>query len=137
MTKAELEQLLALKAEIKAIQREIDNLPVVADTVTGSRRGIPYDKHSIPIEGVNIKRALRLKAKLQIKCDELQDQVEEMEDWLDGVKDSEMRTILRLKFRNGLADWEIAAELGYDRSTVSGKIRDFFRLDEDSPKSPI
>lgn len=127
MTKTELEQLRHLPAEIKAIQHDIDNLPMTVDSVTGSRLVIPYDKHSIQIEGLDVKRELRLKARLQIRLDELQDQLEAMEDWLDTVGDSEMRVILRLKYRNGLTDGQIGAELGYCRSAIAMKIQRFLK----------
>lgn len=126
MTKTDLEQLKPLILEINNLQKDIDNIPITSDSVTGSRLHIPYDKHSIPIEGLDIKKRIRLKARLQIKLDELQEQLKAMEDWLDTVEDSEMRVILRLKYRNSMADAEIGLELGYDRSTISYRIRKFF-----------
>lgn len=127
MTKAELEQLKPLMIEINNLQKDIDNIPITSDSVTGSRLHIPYDKHSIPIEGLDIKKRIRLKAILQIKLDELQEQLKAMEDWLDTVEDSEMRVILRLKYRNGLSQKEIGMQFKYDKSTISKKLRDFFK----------
>lgn len=115
-----------LPAEIKAIQSDIDNLPMTVDSVTGSRLGIPYDKHSIRIEGLDIKRELRLKARLQIRLDELQDQLEAMEDWLDGIENSTDRSILRMYYRNGLTLKEIGAELGYSESMISKRLKKIF-----------
>lgn len=127
LTKEDLEQLRALPAEIKVIQDSIDNLPVVTDSVTGSRPHIPFDKHTITIEGIDAKRVRILRRRLKLKCEELQDRIEEMEGWLDGIEDSEIRTILRLRYRNGLTDTQIGDEIGYSRSSVSMKLSRFFR----------
>lgn len=127
MTKTDLEQLKPLILEINNLQKDIDNIPITSDSVTGSRLHIPYDKHSIPIEGLDIKKRIRLKARLQIKLDELQEQLKAMEDWLDTVEDSEMRVILRLKYRNSMTHQEIAGQLGYSRIAITQKISRFFK----------
>lgn len=137
MTKKDLEQLCALPLEIKAIQDNLENLPVIADSVTGSRPCIPFDKHTITIKGINAKRATKLKVKLSLKLDELQDKVEHMEDWLETIEDSEMRTILRLRYRNGLTQAQIAAKLGYSREGVARKLRVFWTRQEKSTTNTI
>lgn len=126
MTKQDLEQLRALPAEIKAIQDSINNLPVVTDSVTGSRPHIPYDKHTITIEGIDAKRVRILRRRLKLKCEELQDRIEEMEGWLDGIEDSVDRSILRLYYRNELKLKQIGAELGYTESTISKRLKKIF-----------
>ena len=126
MTREELKQIPALKQEIKLIQKELQNLPCTTDSVTGSDSEFPYIKHVIRIHGFDEDKGTRLRRKLEYKLEELQDILLEMEKWLDTIEDAEARVILRLKFRNGMTDRDIGSELGYDRSTISLKIREFF-----------
>ena len=126
MTKEELEQLKSLKQEVKQLQDELHNMPLTTDGVKGSMDEFPYTYHSIKIEGIDQSTAKRLRNKLERKLKELQESILEMETWLDTVNDSEIRTVLRLTYRNGLTNEQIAAELSYDRSTVSWKLRKFW-----------
>ena len=54
--------------------------------------------------------------------------VAEMEAWIEEVPDPEMRTILRLYYRDGLSQREIAKELGYEDSTISHKLKRFWMV---------
>lgn len=121
MTKTELEGLKALKYEIKSIQDELNNLPMVTDSVTGSMTEHPYISHKINIQGTDISAGEKIKKRLEGKCGILQDQIRVMEDWLESVEDSEMRVILRLRYRNGLSWGEIAAQMGYKYTVDSVK----------------
>ena len=126
-TKADLEQIKSLKKEIESIQDELHNLPMTFDTVEGCTPE-RWDKHVITIKGKNLKRGIRLKAKLEITLDELEEKLEEMESWLGTLPDSEIRTILRLRYRNGLTQEQIGEELGYSRRTITRKLRDFWKV---------
>lgn len=126
MTKFELEQLRSLKLEIKAIQDELHNLPVATDTVEGSGPEFPYVKHKIKIRGLDDQRGAALRLMLEEKMEMLRIAIQTMEEWLDLLPDSEIRTILRMKYRNGMKDHEIAMELEYCRQAISMKIKRFF-----------
>jgi hypothetical protein len=125
MTKEELEGIRALKKEIEQIKNELRDLPMVFDTVQGCTP-TRWDKHVITIRGRDVRRETRLKAKLEITLDELQEKLLLMEEWLDSVSDGEMRVILRMKYRSGMKEKQIADELGYDKSTISKKLSKFF-----------
>lgn len=126
MTKQELEQLKSLKQEVKQLQEELQNLPFVPASVKGSMPEFPYIETTFKVSGIDEKKGKQVKEKLDAVLDEIQDRVLIMEEWLDTVEDSEIRTILRMKYRNGMKDKEIAAELGYDKSTISKKLSRFF-----------
>lgn len=127
MTKQELEQIVSLKNEIRLIDQEIKDLEsrVVVDTVTGSRTYIPYDKHQIVIKGADVGSTIKLRAKLILKSEELQDLLYDLESWVEQIDDPDMRCIFRLYYRKGLTQEEIGAELGYERSTISRKIQEY------------
>ncbi len=126
MDKDKLSQIKSLKIEIKAIQDDLRNLPMTKDSVTGSMVEHPYIKRTMVITGLDEDKGKKLRRRLEKRLDELQDTLFEMEDFLDTVPDAEMRSILRLKYRNGLKDREIADELGYSRAGVSWKVKRFF-----------
>ena len=143
MTRVELAKIKILKAKLKSIQEELDDMPMgdiyVGDTYKDYSSGFGVVKmvSGYGMSEAAYKKQQALKERLAAKLSELQSRLTKMEDWLDSVEDEEVETILRLKYRNGLKDWQIAEELGYDRSTVSSKIRVFFREQEKlSPESP-
>lgn len=126
MDKTIFKNIKATKLEIQEIQRELQNLPVTKDSVHGSMPEFPYIQHTVVIRGIDMQQGDKLRRKLGNKLVELQRQLAAVEDALDGVADPELRLILRLKLVNGLKDWEIAQQTGYDRSTISGKLRKFY-----------
>lgn len=136
MTRDELAKIRILKAKIKSIRDELDNAPLgdvfVGDTYKdySSGQGVVKAVYGYGLSKKAYNRQEALKKALSAKLAELQDRLAEMEDWLDSLEDEEIETILRMKYRNGLKDWQIAEELGYERSTVTYKLIKFFRANE-------
>lgn len=126
MTRGELEGLRGLKNEIRLLERELRNLPEIKDSVRGSMKEYPYIQRVIPIQGVDTQRGSAIRQRLTHKQRLLQDMVCEMEEWLDNVKEPDMRSILRLKYRNGLTYYQIGKELGYSEKTVRRRIQKFW-----------
>lgn len=126
MDKTIFKNIKATKLEIAEIQKELQNLPVTKDSVHGSMVEFPHIERTVVIQGVDMQQGDKLRRKLGNKLVELQRQLAAVEDTLDGVEDPELRLILRLKLVNGMKDWEIAQQTGYDRSTISGKLRKFY-----------
>lgn len=127
MNKIDLEKLKSLKQEAKQLQDELHNLPITTDSVSGSMTEFPYIPHTIKIRGIDEGKARRVRLKLDGKLEEIQDSILAMEEWLEGIPDPEMRVILRLKYRNGLREEEIAKELDYTRSAIAMKLLRFFK----------
>lgn len=126
MNRTELEKLKSLKHEAEQLEEELRNLPFVPATVKGSMVDFPYIERTFKVHGVDEKQGRRVQERLDAKLNEIQNQILLMETYLDTVEDSTMRTILRMKYRNGMKDREIAMELGYSRSGVTLKIKRFF-----------
>ena len=134
MTRNELAKIRILKVQIKSIQDELNGIPFsenytyTSDTYKDYRSGQGVVK-VVSGYGLSKKayaRQQRLKGQLIEKLDELQDRLKDVERWLDNVEDEEMAAILRLKYRNGLKDWEIGEELGYSRQAIGMKLKKFF-----------
>ena len=129
MTKKEMEELISIKQEINAIEM---SLCAPKSTYTFAfykdyRTGFPiskietgYDDGSICKDQL-IKRLIATKKKLQKK-------IIDAEKFIETQTDSELRTILRSYYINGLSQEEIGKLLGYDRSTITKKLKRFWRM---------
>ena len=137
MTKEDLEKLRFLRAEIDLLNEELHHLPMVTDKVTGSMTEFPYIKRSITIQGVDAAAGQQLRNKIADKVVTLQWRLDQMEDWLDGVTDPEIRTILRLRYRSGKSWTEISRELKYaDESVPRKRMNRFLKMTETSEGKP-
>lgn len=132
MTRSELAKIRILKSKIKSIRDELDNMPM-GDTYVGdtykdysSGQGVVKSIHGYGMSEKAYDKQQALKKRLREKLTELQDRLAEMEDWLDALEDEEIEAILRMKYRNGMKDWQIAEELGYCRQAIGMKLKRFF-----------
>ncbi len=125
MDKHQLEHLNCIKAEIKVLTREVENFPqgIVSDYCYTYPNG---QKRVTPIVGLADCR--HIKKRLDLKLKALEEELEAIEDYLETVEDTEMRAILRLKYRNGMTHTQIGQELGYDQSVISKRIKRHFAI---------
>lgn len=124
MNKSELSQLKYLNKEIELLQKQINNAEaavdarMTVDSVAGSSPVWPYTKHSIRIEGIDIvgyeRRVKRLRNKLNRRLKELIEKREELEEYIAAVPDSEIRTILTLRYVGGLTWQQVAEHMGVE-----------------------
>lgn len=128
MTKKEMEELISIKQEINAIEMSLCapkstyTFAFYKDYKTG--HPIPkietgYDDGTIDKEQL-IKKLITAKKKLQSK-------IIEAEEFIAEQNESELRTILRSYYINGLSQEEIGQLLGYNQSVISRKISIFWR----------
>lgn len=130
MTKRRLEQYSSIKAEIKKLEDEIKERENrrLTDTVTGSSPEYPFTKHTVTIKGVDYGSDLLIR-RLKEKAFLLDEERAYIEKWLDTVEDSQMRTIIRMKFVKGLTWQQIATELDAPHKMEKFK-KDFYRFIE-------
>lgn len=124
MDKKQLEHLNCTKAEIRFLTKEIEEWPegIVTDYYYDYPNG---QKRVRPLIGV--ADCIGIKRRLDEVLADLNREVQQMEDFLADIDDTELRAILRLKYRNGLTHEQIGNELGYERSVITRKINDFWR----------
>lgn len=125
MDKNRLENLAVLKKEIQLLEEELQRIPVVSDSVRGSMPEFPYVEVVVPISGIDDSDSASIRKKIEEKTRKLKRELLEVEDWLDTIPDSEARTILRAYYRQGMSQEQIAATLGYNRSSISKKIKNY------------
>ncbi len=126
MTRDDFKKLKSLMQEAEKLQEELQNLPFVPATVKGSMPEFPYIERTIKILGVDENIGKQVQEKLDGVLWEIQRKILLMEQCLEKEPDPETRMILRLKYRNGLTDEQIAEELGCSERTIRRKVKAFF-----------
>ena len=137
MDKETLKQYRALLREQelnnKAIDRlydRLDNVPVVAGKVVGSSRNFPYTEVRTtvqmdePVESDEINRRLKIREDRQEK---IRAAVLEIEEFIAGIPDSEIRQVFEMVYIDGMKMSEVADAVHLDKSRISRKISDFIK----------
>lgn len=117
----------------KAIDRlydRLDNVPVVAGKVVGSSCNFPYTEVRTtvqmdePVESDEIKRRLKIREARQEK---IREAVLEIEEFIAGIPDSEIRQVFEMVYIDGMKMSEVADAVHLDKSRISRKISDFIK----------
>lgn len=132
MDKKELQQLRALRAEIKNLEKRIEANKFspkheIADTVKDYRTG---KGKPIAIHGYGNKEWQSLQIKYKQKKGEAVRRVLLIEMFMDKVEDSEMRQILRYRYEDGLTQEEIGEKMGYSRQAIQKREERFWNEHE-------
>lgn len=135
MTKQELEQYCKIKREIAYLQKRIDkweskDIPEVAGTVQASDANFPYTPYRVtvqmhdPKQNDAVKETISILEKRLEKCSE---ELLRIEQFIDRIRDSELRQIFEMRYIEGKKLREIADELNLDRSGIGKKITEYLQ----------
>jgi len=133
LTKEELLNLRKIQNEIEQIKRELATIvpEYSADGVTGSSPNFPYVKHSIKIQGYDIKgynsKVQRIENRLNRKLAELVEEKDILTEYICALDNSDLRQILMYRYINGLAWFDIGFNMGYAAVTVRSKHDKFLK----------
>ena len=123
MDKEILVQYCEMKEEIKDLRRRIrmldkflENPPVVADTVNGSRKDLtigPIKVKGIPDPEWHKKKAARERHRkmMEIKELELLELICQVEEYIESIQKSELRIMFRFYYIDGLTWRKVAAAM--------------------------
>lgn len=142
MDKKTLKKYKPNKERLIRIENQIQELceresTVVMGKVTGSSADFPYTevRTSVqmydPYEEENVRRQIRRKETDRLRI--LKEQ-KEVEDYINGIDDPEIKEIFELSFIEGKKQNEVAEIVNIDRSYVSKKISDYLKLSHFSQK---
>lgn len=128
MTYEEAMEIYYIKAEIKSLQKELQQHEesrryYKTVILTDMPKGRGQNKNSTDeylIKEQNLKDMLRYSLNM------LQNELIRFEEFLKNIKNAEMRTVLRLRCINNMGWQEIGDEIGVDRTTASRMFRRFF-----------
>ena len=127
MDKQKLKKYMPNKERLKRIDERIDELcerdiPEVMGKVRGSSKDFPYTevRTSVmipdPDEQERINKQIRKKEaeRLQVVAE-----IQEVEEFLDGIEDVEIKEIFELLYVDGKKQREVADIIGYSRGRIS------------------
>lgn len=145
MDKQDLMEYQKLKREQALLFRRITALqekdvPIVAGKVKASSKEFPYTEHRIsvqmhePVEIDRINRMIKIYEERQKKVEQ---QMLEIETFIDGIEDAEIRQIFEMRFIEGRKLREIASAVNRDLSGIGKKVNNFLQLSKNSKKSML
>lgn len=135
MDKRTLKRYKPNKDRLIRIENQIQELceresTVVMGKVTGSSADFPYTevRTSVqmydPYEEENVRRQIRRKESERLQI--LKEQ-EEVEDYINGIDDPEIKEIFELAFVEGKKQQEVADIVGYSRGRISQIISEYLK----------
>lgn len=134
VTLEQLEQYPDICREVRTWQNELDALykkygGIVKDTVRGSSKDYPYTSHPMTITGVQTQPSKRIKIReerLKRRRAEAQAQKEEIEKFIDGLQDSQLRQIIHYHYIKGYSWVKTAGLVNNKESAVRMKVKRYF-----------
>lgn len=135
MDKGRLKKHKKNKDRLKRIDEKIEELcgrevQVVSGKVTGSSKDFPYMevRTSVlmyePYENDRINKRIR---EYEAERLVLLQEVEEVDRYIEEIKDSEVREIFELSFVEGKKQREVADTIGYSRGRISQIISEYLK----------
>ena len=135
MDKKTLKRYKSNKDRLIRIENQIQELceresTVVMGKVTGSSADFPYTevRTSVqmydPYEEENVRRQIRRKEADRLRI--LKEQ-KEVEDYINGIDDPEIKEIFELAFVEGKKQQEVADIIGYSRGRISQIISEYLK----------
>lgn len=132
MTLEKLEQYANMRREAQMWERELDELrkknSVVKDTVRGSMSSFPYTSHPVTIQGVPkpSKRFAAREKRLEERKERLAEQLAEIDDFIDGLEDSQLRQIIQYRYVKGYSWAKTARLVNNKESAVKMRVKRHF-----------
>lgn len=130
MTEKELSRYFWLKKEVNNIENQLEEFGCGIGAVSYEEKVGSSGIYS----SIQEKRAILIEKLINARLDALEEYLK-IESYIDTIEDSEIKTIMRLRFQQ-LKSWdEIGIELDKDRTAVSKKLRRFLQSCQNSPIS--
>lgn len=133
MNKKLLEQVAALRNEVKDIEKRLQNNninSVIADSVKGSSDSFPYTTCHKIIRGIDYKKQLkdsRYRKMLESKHEKITKILIQIEYELNYIEDSEIRQIIRYKYFDDCSWIQIMHKMNYKSEEKARiKLKRFF-----------
>ena len=127
----QLKQYKALQREIEALNKAIVEMgekgPEVSSDAVSSAAEWPYSKHTVQIDGLDwseydrqMRVVLRKREAAKARAAA---QLSEIEEYIAGIEDSELRLIFQLRYVDGLSWLHVALRIGKDYTADGCRMR--------------
>lgn len=137
ITKEQLQAYRSKKDEIRELEyilkhRWEDEGLIGNDVIFDYSTGYPMPQSVV---GFDYDKYKRLQDRDMKRKEKLQQECEEIEEWVEAIPDSLTRRIFRMCFIDGRRQKDVAKAVHLEKSTVSKKIDKYMRLSPNSTKS--
>lgn len=112
MTVREMSQLYYLNREIEQLERQLEELECLAEGTTQAITGMPHGSGTSDKVGRYAVRIADLRSMIDNRKARCWDELNRLNAYIDGVKDSLTRQILSLRYVNGLSWQQVADNVG-------------------------
>lgn len=145
MTQDEIKKYRTIKKSLettnKLLEKEYDKeVEVVSGKVKSSMAEHPYTEIRVGVEMYSPKEESERQRRIRMYEKEKQEKEEYIcraIDFINSIKDEEVKLILRMLYFEGKKQEEVAYELNLERSTISKKVSAYFKVSHNSQKSMI
>ena len=129
MTRERLERYRNIRAEIRELRSKLDNLLVDDSAVRASvildyKTGYPKPQ---TVVGRDYDLVQRRRKRYEDQIGRLMAEQDNIEAWVFGIPDTQLRRIFRLYFLEGMSQEKVARKVHMDKSNVSRKIEKFLK----------
>lgn len=145
-----MEEIKDIRRRIRELDKFLENPPIVADTVKGSRADLTIGPIKIvgipdPVYCRKQKARERYRKLLDAKEAELLELTTQAEEYIEAIQSSELRIMFRLYFIDGLSDPKVAYWMNrmfpnrrkkYTDESVKKRRQRFFEKIKNVPQCP-
>lgn len=133
MTKKRLELYRNNIDEIKELQEKLKRMEtkeekekfIESDTILDYKKGYPLPQ---AVMGYNYKKEWRTRQRYKKRIEELQQEQEEIEEWIFSIEDGKTQRIFRLRYLDGMRQQRVAQRVHMAQSGISKKIDEYLDL---------
>lgn len=139
ITKEVLEGYRSKKEEIKELKFKLEHIcdgdaMLDNDTVFDYRSGYPRPQAIVGVDWEKVSKVERLYLK---RIEKLKQECEDIEEFVEQIEDSLMRRIFRMYYLEGKSQKAIGKIVHMDRSNISKKIDNYFKVSHNSHNSHL
>ena len=135
MRKEELSKYVTYKKRVEKLYSDISDLEekdieTVAGKVKGSMREHPYTERRFSVQMELPEEAERICkhiAKKEQEMEELEARMQEIEQFIDGIEDVNMKSIFEYRYLEGMSTEEVAKKYGYTKGRISQIVSKYFK----------
>lgn len=131
MTKGKLESYRSNTAEVRELRYKLYNLPGNEELIGNSvvmdyRNGYPKPQSVV---GYDLDLEQKRREKWTARLEKLQDEILEVETWIENISDSLTRRIYRMWYVDGMTQRQIAKRVHMSQAAVSKKISAILKME--------
>lgn len=136
MTRERLEAYRSNRDEIKELKYKLDHLGegdslIGNDVIFNYQTGFPMPQ---AVVGYDYELEWKRRTRYQNQIAKLEAEQDNIEEWVFGIRDSQIRRLFQLRYLEGSTVEKVARKVHLDKSNVSRKIENFLKSQQTQQK---